>query len=746
MAKGIILPGDTTYLPKGLTLFSLQIIESNRLMIDIFNKIRGRRFLLLIFLFFAANFLWSKSLENLPAQNQVELTIATGSEKGLYFRIGQEIAVKLREGGINVRVIPSLGSIQNLDLLSNNQVQLCIAQTDILIQKKSTDDIRALVPLYDETIHILIRNPLHVRHLRDLRGKRISVGPVGGGTEPNAIAILESAGISQNEASIVREDFDTTIIALQKGDLDAAFMMTGCPAPLIETLMKNNLVSLLKPDREVLDSLISENRGFVLSGIPAGTYENQYEEIETLGVPALLLARKNMDTSLAKNIVRIISNNIEDIKKKAGFQWNGPSVLDQLKRISVPLHSGAYLYFEEEKTSFSQKIPFMVVVIGVTIIFLYLIYWFFENKRWQKTKNNLLKLFRSIYDGHPLSRAVFFIILIICFGTLLMHWVEKDVNDNYSTLSLSIWSTLVNWINFGSKEPFSLLGKVVSTLMTLLGFGCALWLMSHIAAILIKKQMGGEHTMNDIDHFLIINLNQNTNAMVESIKGMKKEIDEKGNIFVIDEKAHETDLYEFKKYDPLSTDFVKKTNLNRAKSIIISSAENLTPEAADSRNVLIVMNIAKQLQDLKKNIEVKQPHIVVELQTSKNDHLLSFSGLNLEIVSEKSLKSKLIVQAAGNPGLFDLFEELLTYKEDSSEVHFIHLNEKLKTFTDVIIKCEKLRSDRNINIIPLAIGRRDDEEGLKVFLNPFGEKAIINKGDILYAVCDQKKDLDNILV
>ena len=60
------------------------------------------------------------------------LTIATGPSDGSYFQIAQDIKNIAGKEGIDLQVMPTKGSMENLELLSAGKVDLAIVQLDAL--------------------------------------------------------------------------------------------------------------------------------------------------------------------------------------------------------------------------------------------------------------------------------------------------------------------------------------------------------------------------------------------------------------------------------------------------------------------------------------------------------------------------------------------------------------------------------------------------------------------------------------
>jgi hypothetical protein len=234
------------------------------------------------------------------------------------------------------------------------------------------------------------------------------------------------------------------------------------------------------------------------------------------------------------------------------------------------------------------------------------------------------------------------------------------------------------------------------------------------------------------DHFVLINWNEKGNSLIKNIKMMQKEIGSHAEIVVVSKTLKDGKSgYLIINEDPLSSDLSDKTNMRNARSVIIMNEEDISPDAADTKNILIILNIAKQLKGI-----VKQPHIVLEISSPDKVHLLSEGDLDVEVVSTKNIASDLLVQVSVNPGLTEVYKDLLTNEKGSSEIYSIELNSNWagKTFNDIFTKCAEMRS-KDINVLPLAIRR-----GSKTFLNPSKKSLIkIEEGDVLFTVCDNIK-------
>jgi len=241
------------------------------------------------------------------------------------------------------------------------------------------------------------------------------------------------------------------------------------------------------------------------------------------------------------------------------------------------------------------------------------------------------------------------------------------------------------------------------------------------------------------DHFVIINWNATCTTLVDRIRSMQNEIASHGEIVLVSAPlgAPVSNLVVMP-CDPLSKDIVETTNMRNARSVIILSPEGVAPDVADTRNILIVMNLAQILPKGR----VQQPHITVEVHDPGKIHLLDNVEIPLDVVSAKAVTTDLIVQVAGNPGLTQIYSDLLSNEKDSSEIYSTPLSAKWhgKSFSDLCAMCAASRQTAS-PVLPLAISR-----GGKVHVNPsIKQISTLEVNDILFAVCDSLKDLKNLM-
>jgi TRAP transporter TAXI family solute receptor len=262
-------------------------------------------------------------LLSLFAQAVWAFTIATGPNDGSYFQIAQDIKNVAGKDGIDLQVMPTKGSVENIELLSAGKTDLAIIQldalrfvSDVLKQKQGLDlfdNIKIIMNLYPEEIHVL-SNKKDIQSFYQLDGKRISVGTEGGGTAITAAVLLAFYDL---KATVSFETFDDAMKKLEQGALDAVMFVGGAPVPFIGKLDgKVHFVRL--PANSALEQIYSR------TSLGKSQYSWSATETETYAVPASIMGLEKRDPNYVaqmQNLVLAILNSADQLKATGHPKW-----------------------------------------------------------------------------------------------------------------------------------------------------------------------------------------------------------------------------------------------------------------------------------------------------------------------------------------------------------------------------------------------------------------------------------------
>src|SRR6056300_899412 len=146
-------------------------------------------------------------------------------------------------------------SVANMGLIATGDADLALALADTVQQAqtgtgrfegKRLEMIRGLASMYANMIQIVTLADSGINKLSDMKGKRVSVGAPGSGTEVNASAILNANGMTYDEIDEQRLNFNETADALANGDVAAGFWSVGAPTSSIMNLATSKSIRVIE--------------------------------------------------------------------------------------------------------------------------------------------------------------------------------------------------------------------------------------------------------------------------------------------------------------------------------------------------------------------------------------------------------------------------------------------------------------------------------------------------------------------
>ena len=255
------------------------------------------------------------------------ISIATGGTGGVYYPYGGGIAKILNEHLPNVRASAEVtaASVDNLKLIRDGRADLAFTFADTLsdavhgrgaFQASGPVPAASLAVLYPNCIHVVALASSPIRAIQDLRGKIISTGSAGSGTEVIAFRMLRAAGLDpdrdvRHQALGVSESAE----ALKDGKLDAFFWGGGLPTPALQDLSHTQgLTMRLVPSGDLVPAMQKEfGDVYFEMQVPPDTYRGVSEAVRSLGSSNLLVVNKSMDEQLAYDITRTIFDHQQEL-------------------------------------------------------------------------------------------------------------------------------------------------------------------------------------------------------------------------------------------------------------------------------------------------------------------------------------------------------------------------------------------------------------------------------------------------
>ncbi|MBF0293581.1 MAG: TAXI family TRAP transporter solute-binding subunit [Magnetococcales bacterium] len=288
------------------------------------------------------------------------VTIASGDVGGVYFptagAICQAVKKSYAEQGVahlHCGVEPTVGSVYNLETLADQEVELGIAQSDVVSAAWGGDrpfqtplkQLRSVLSLYTETLTMVTRSNSGIKRMEDLKGKRINLGSPGSGTERTGRELMAACGFKPDDANLKTLSQEAAIQALRKQEIDAFLYVVGHPNESVWSLATTEKISFVQLVGGCLDSILS-NRHYVKTVIPGGMYPGVEQDIPSLGVRATLMSTADVPEELIYTLTKSIVEKLYRFKRMdPDIEVPNPKAL--FEGLVAPLHLGAFRYFQE---------------------------------------------------------------------------------------------------------------------------------------------------------------------------------------------------------------------------------------------------------------------------------------------------------------------------------------------------------------------------------------------------------------
>jgi TRAP transporter TAXI family solute receptor len=285
-----------------------------------------------------------------------DILIVTGSTGGTYYPLGNKIAEVLTDGTTDYVVSAYAGnaSVQNSKMIGNEEVDMALVQSNVAywatkgskMFEEPVSNMRGIAVLYPEVIQIVARKDANITSVRDLVGKRVSIGKEGSGNYFDALTILSAYNIQLDDVDVSAQQSGEATEALISDSVDAVFITSGIPNGIIQEVASEIDITIIPLDEDMVVQISSKEPYLSRSIIEANTYKGVTENILTLETPALWVCKSDLDDDLIYEMTSIFWEN-HDIFNVVAESINAIQSDNILNGMSIELHPGAMKYYEE---------------------------------------------------------------------------------------------------------------------------------------------------------------------------------------------------------------------------------------------------------------------------------------------------------------------------------------------------------------------------------------------------------------
>lgn len=294
------------------------------------------------------------------ADRFIVLNIATGPTAGVYYPLGNGLTRIFPKYVSNTSYTAQStgGSVENMKLLADGKADVAFALADTVWDaykgynqfREHKVHVLTLAAVYPASNQIVTLEGRGINRVTDLRGRRISTGAKGSGTELFALRVLEAYGLDP-EKDVKREQLNVgdSATALKEKKIDAFFWLGGVPTVAVTDLANTPGVKIKLIDHALVLPKIASKYGplYTTGEIAANAYNGQTRKSRIINVWNLLVVNEKMDDKLVYDLTRTLFERKDElvaVHREAG----NLTLEDQPRGTSpIPFHPGARRYLKE---------------------------------------------------------------------------------------------------------------------------------------------------------------------------------------------------------------------------------------------------------------------------------------------------------------------------------------------------------------------------------------------------------------
>ena len=287
------------------------------------------------------------------------LNVATGPTGGVYIVYGAGVAnVLTNKLKVSANAQSTPASVDNMKLIRDKKADLAFVLSDTAFDAvngkgrfappETPAKAKTLGVAYTNFMHVVAKDGTGINTIADLKGKRVSVGAAGSGTETKALRVLETVSLKKTDVQAQNLAPADSATAMKDGKLDAFFWDGGLPTAAITDLVNSPgiKVNFLSHTDAVAKMATTYGSYYFVGTIPKGTYKNE-ADIKVAGTANLLVVPEDLEEPLAYAILQTLFDNkaeLETIHPEA----KNLKLETAVEGSPIDYHAGAIRYYKDK--------------------------------------------------------------------------------------------------------------------------------------------------------------------------------------------------------------------------------------------------------------------------------------------------------------------------------------------------------------------------------------------------------------
>lgn len=294
------------------------------------------------------------------------ITMATGPEGSAYVEFGRRYRELLSREGIDLRLRPTAGAVENLALLRDPESEVQIAfVSGGLTSRTASPGLSSLGTVAYEPLWLFTRGEAAGQDLRGLQARRLSIGREGSATRALSLQLLKLNAENPRFIDLQGLTPEQEGEELVQGRIDAALMLTAWDSPVVRRLIVADSIDLVSfPRADAYVALFPYLTKLVVPmGVGDLARERPPRDVTLLATRTSLVARSGLHPALQYLLLEVaaqVHSGAEIFQK--------PGEFPAAESIDLPLSTHAQHYYKSGRPFLQRYVPFWLAVMGEQIL------------------------------------------------------------------------------------------------------------------------------------------------------------------------------------------------------------------------------------------------------------------------------------------------------------------------------------------------------------------------------------------
>ncbi|MGB5619224.1 MAG: TAXI family TRAP transporter solute-binding subunit [Desulfobacterales bacterium] len=291
--------------------------------------------------------------------------IGTGGTGGIYYPYGGGVAEIWSKYVPDIQAVAEVtgASVENVKLADKGETVFGEVMGDVAVAgfqgegkfKGKKHDILSMAIMYPNLLQVVTLKNSGITNIEQVKGKRISSGSPGSGTNFMAEAVMKAMGIPLDSFKDSRLSFTETANALRDGTIDVGFWSVGPGTSSILDLATTHDIVIIPITPEQTQKVLTSNDTYASVDLAGGVYRGVDKPVPTIGVWNVMICQKSLAEDLVYKLVAALYEHNDYLRKiHPSAAYTTPE--NAVKYSPIPLHPGTVKYLKEKGIAVPAKL------------------------------------------------------------------------------------------------------------------------------------------------------------------------------------------------------------------------------------------------------------------------------------------------------------------------------------------------------------------------------------------------------